>query len=70
MTPDPMTDLLSLRQAARSLGIADRALRQAVRSGEVPAYRIGERTLRVKRSDLDDWLKSRRVQPWSPRKRD
>lgn len=60
-----MTELLSLRQAARRLGVADRVLRQAVRSGDLPAFRLGMRTLRVKPSDLDDWIRNRRVRPWS-----
>jgi excisionase family DNA binding protein len=60
-----MTDLLSLRQAARRLGVAERVLRQAVRSGALPAFKLGERTLRVKPNDLDDWIQDRRVRPWS-----
>ncbi len=60
-----MTDLLSLRQAARHLGVAERLLRQAVRSGALPAFRLGERTLRVKLSDLNDWIQDRRVRTWS-----
>ncbi len=60
-----MSELLSLRQAARRLGIAERVLRQAVRSGELPAFRLGQRTLRVKPTDLDGWIQDRRVRPWS-----
>ena len=33
-----MMEMISLRQAARKLGVADRVLRQAVRSGELPAF--------------------------------
>jgi hypothetical protein len=40
-------------------------LRQAVRSGALPAFRLDERTLRVKLSDLNDWIQDRRVRTWS-----
>jgi excisionase family DNA binding protein len=64
-----MTELITLRQAARGLGIAERVVRQAVRNGELPAYRLGKRTVRVKSADLDDWIQNRRVRPWSGKKR-
>ena len=60
-----MTELLSLRQAARKIGVADRVLRQAVRSGDLPAFRLGQRTMRVKPADLEDWIQNRRVRNWS-----
>ena len=59
-------EMISLRQAARKIGVAERVLRQAVRSGDLPAFRLGERTVRVKPVDLDDWIQNRRVRPWSP----
>ena len=58
-------EMISLRQAARKIGVAERVLRQAVRSGDLPAFRLGQRTVRVKPADLDDWIQNRRVQPWS-----
>jgi DNA (cytosine-5)-methyltransferase 1 len=64
-----MTELLSLRQAARRLGVAERVLRHAVRSGDLPAFRLGQRTLRVKPTDLDDWIQNRRVRSWSAERR-
>ena len=63
-----MTELMSLRQAARKIGVADRVLRQAVRSGDLPAFRLGQRTVRVKPADLDDWIQNRRVRPWSAKR--
>ena len=58
-------EMISLRQAARKIGVTDRVLRQAVRSGDLPAFRLGQRTVRVKPTDLDDWIQNRRVRPWS-----
>lgn len=60
-----MSELMSVREAARRIGVADRVLRQAVRSGDLPAFKLGKRTLRVKPADLDDWIQNRRVRPWS-----
>ena len=57
-------DLLSVRQAARELHCAERVLRAAVRAGELEAYMLGERTLRVERTALHKWVKSRRVATW------
>ena len=60
-------DLLSLRQAARELHIAERTLRQAVRTGELEAFKLGERTLRVERRGLEKWFRSHRVPTWRSR---
>ncbi len=63
-----MTELVTVRQAARRLGVAERVLRHAVRSGDLPAYRLGQRTVRLKPTDLDDWIQNRRVRPWSAKR--
>jgi len=63
-----MMEMISLRQAARKIGVADRVLRQAVRSGDLPAFKLGQRTLRVKPADVDDWIKNQRVQLWSKKR--
>ncbi len=63
-----MMEMISLRQAARKIGVADRVLRQAVRSGDLPAFKLSQRTVRVKPADLDDWIKNRRVRPWSKKR--
>jgi len=60
-----MMDLISLRQAARDLRVAERTLRRAVRSGELPGYQLGERTVRVNRSDLEQWVRAKRVPTWT-----
>ena len=63
-----MTELVTVRQAARRLGVGERVVRQAVRSGELPAFRLVQRTVRVKPADLDDWIKNRRVRPLSTKR--
>ncbi len=57
-------ELLSIRAAAREIHVAERVLRQAVRTGELEAFKLGERTLRVERGALYDWVRSRRLPTW------
>ncbi|MGI8537921.1 MAG: helix-turn-helix transcriptional regulator [Mycobacteriales bacterium] len=45
--------LLSLPQAAELTGYCSATIRRWVASGHLPAYRVGPRGIRVKRSDLD-----------------
>jgi excisionase family DNA binding protein len=59
-----MMDLLSLRQAARELHISERTVRGAVRSGELPAFQLAKRTLRVDRADLQQWVREKRISTW------
>ena len=59
-----MMELVSLRQAARELRVAERTLRSAVRSGELPAFQLGERTIRLDRADLQQWIRGKRVSAW------
>ena len=57
-------DLLTIRQAARELHVAERVLRRAVRTGELEAFKLGKRTLRVERDGLHQWVRGRRVPTW------
>jgi len=61
------SDWLSLRQTAKKLHVAERVLRQAVRTGELPASKPGKRTLRIHRNDAHQWMHSRRVPTWRDR---
>lgn len=49
-------DWLSLTEAAEELGVTDRTLRRKIASGDLPAYRMGPRLVRVKRADLEALL--------------
>jgi excisionase family DNA binding protein len=57
-------ELVSIRQAARDLRVAERTLRRAVRSGELRAYKLAERTVRVDLSELRQWVRAKSVEPW------
>ena len=56
------TDWLGAPSAAACLGIQVHTLYRLVDEGGLPSYRIG-RVLRIRRSDLDEWLEGQRVQP-------
>ena len=52
---DPPREVLDLDSAAEFLGIKTRTLAELVRSGHVPAAKVG-RQWRFLRSQLTDWL--------------
>lgn len=49
---DPLASY-SLGEAAEILGVTDRTLRNYIARGKLPAYRIGARIVRVRRTDLE-----------------
>jgi excisionase family DNA binding protein len=49
--------MLTIDQAAEKLGISRRSVRRLISSGELRAYRVGERSVRVDFNDLDAVLK-------------
>lgn len=53
--------LLTVSQAASELGISSGHLRRAIRKGEIPAFRLGARTLRVFPADLYRWVRKHQV---------
>lgn len=44
-------------EAAEYLGVTDRTLRRMIAAGELPAYRLGKRLLRLDARDLDAMLR-------------
>lgn len=46
--------------SAQTLGVSRRAWRSAIRSGELPGYRVG-RTLLARREDAARWLEAHRI---------
>jgi excisionase family DNA binding protein len=44
--------MLTLRESADLLNISKDTLRRWIKSGELPAYRVGPRAIRIRRSDL------------------
>jgi excisionase family DNA binding protein len=54
---------LSLRGIATEYGIDRARVAVAVRSGELPASRLGRQRMLVLRSDVEEWLRRYRVTP-------
>jgi excisionase family DNA binding protein len=55
-----MTTLLSTKQVAEVLCVCVATVRRKIQSGELKAHKLGHRTLRVRKSDLDDFVRDRR----------
>ncbi len=48
---------LTVPAASSYLGVSERFTRRMIAEGTLPAYRIGAKAIRIKRSDLDALLK-------------
>lgn len=48
-----MDDLLTISEAAAELGFHPNTIRKFIKTGRLPAYRIGVKIIRIKRSDLE-----------------
>lgn len=44
---------LTLAQAADLLGVCTRTIRRRIAAGDLPAYKIGRKAIRIKTVDLD-----------------
>jgi excisionase family DNA binding protein len=60
----PSDPLLTVRALADFAGVTERTVRYWLGSCDLPAYRVGRTTgIRVRRSDFECWLASRRLTP-------
>jgi excisionase family DNA binding protein len=53
----PKRHLLSQQAAAEYLGVTERTIRNYVSRGQLRAYRVGGRLVRVDQADLDELLR-------------
>src|ERR1700760_669586 len=62
-------ELLTVAEIAKTLKLNQQTVRNIIDRGELPALRVGERRVRVLRSDLDAFLaERRRITQRSPRR--
>ena len=54
---------LTARQSAVVYSLSKTTIRDAIRAGELPAFRIGKRRLLILRQDLEQWLRKHQVRP-------
>ncbi len=60
---------LTKQQAADALQISVRTLEGLVKRGQLPAYRIGPKCVRIDSRDLDAYVAARRIAPEKPKAR-
>ncbi|WP_392545267.1 helix-turn-helix transcriptional regulator [Oryzobacter telluris] len=56
MTTNPRREYESLAEAAERTGVSIRTLRRRISSGQLTAYRLGQRVIRVHPDDVDQLL--------------
>ena len=59
--------LMTKAQAAEELQISVRTLEGLISRGQLPAYRIGPKCVRVDSEDLAEYVAARRIAPARPR---
>ena len=57
-TAEPLPDLLTLEDLVERLQLSMSTIRRLVTAGEIPAFKLGARVLRVRRSDYEAYLES------------
>lgn len=58
-TAEPVKEVLSVADTASLLGVDKKTVYDAVRDGQLPARRVGEKRILILRSALFDWLAGR-----------
>ncbi len=49
--------MIKLKHAAMELSVSERFLRQLIRKGQIPFYRLSKRTLRVDMNEVRDYVR-------------
>ena len=49
-------EIYTVAQAAQYLQVCDKTIRRLIKSNKLNAYRIGNRSLRIKKADIDTYL--------------
>lgn len=55
-------EVLSVPDLSRRTGIGEKTLREAIRRGDLPAYRVGSKRFRVLWPEFLAWLRTTRVE--------
>lgn len=66
---EPTPDIMTLPETAAYLKIAERTVYLWAQTGRIPGFKLGS-AWRFRRSELDEWLESRRVGPVTPQRTD
>jgi len=60
---EPSHGDLKVSEVARMLGVSDKRVRSFIERGELLAYRLGLRGVRVRPEDLDAFREAHRIKP-------
>ena len=61
--------LISLAEAADTLGVSTKTVRRYIAAGDLDAVRLGRRTIRVKTESIDGLIDAHPVNAWRARAR-
>lgn len=61
-----MEDWLTIKEAAEILKLSEHTVRDQVRLGKIPATKLGHRTVRVRRVDIEALLPRTEEPSWRP----
>ncbi|WP_395095206.1 helix-turn-helix domain-containing protein [Armatimonas sp.] len=61
-----MEDWLTIKEAAEMLKLSEHTVRDQVRLGKIPATKLGHRTVRVRRADIEALLLREKGGVWGP----
>jgi len=61
--------LISLAEAADTLGVSTKTVRRYVAAGDLDAVRLGRRTIRVKTESIDSLIEAHSINAWRARAR-
>lgn len=61
--------LISLAEAAETLGVSTKTVRRYVAAGDLDAVRLGRRTIRVKTESIDSLIEAHSINAWRARAR-
>ena len=52
------SELLTVAQTARYLQFSEKTIRRLIKDGRLPASKIGNRTWRIRTSDIDEYIQA------------
>jgi len=53
-------EYLTIRQAAEKLQVSTRTITRRIQDGSLPCYRLGARTIRIRSTDLENYINSKK----------
>jgi excisionase family DNA binding protein len=54
-------EFLTVKEIADRLKVKTFTILEWIRKGDLPAYRVGGRSYRIRKEDYEEWLKKRRT---------